>query len=109
MPMYEYQCAACGHSDTLLEKVGSSSTKKCPECGKLRAFKRQLSAPSFHLKGTGWYATDFRDNGKKKESDSKTDDAKPEPAKDGDKKADKAESKPKAEKKAEKSKAAAEA
>ena len=64
--MYEYSCASCGHQDTLLEKVGAPENKKCPTCGKARAFKRQLSAPSFHLKGTGWYATDFRDNGKAK-------------------------------------------
>ena len=51
----------------MLEKVGAPANKKCPTCGKARAFKRQLSAPSFHLKGTGWYATDFRDNGKAKD------------------------------------------
>ena len=62
--MYEYQCSSCGHLDTLLERVGAAASRKCPACGKARSFKKLLSAPSFHLKGTGWYATDFRDNGK---------------------------------------------
>ena len=74
MPMYEYACDACGHEDTLLEKLGAGRIKKCPACGKARAFRRQLSAPSFQLKGTGWYVTDFRDGGKKPETKA---DAKP--------------------------------
>ena len=74
MPMYEYSCVACAFEDTLLEKIGASVTKKCPACGKVRGFKRQLSAPSFHLKGTGWYVTDFRDGkGAKDAKDSKSD------------------------------------
>lgn len=75
MPMYEYACGACGHEDTLLEKLTASRAKKCPACGKARAFRRQVSAPSFQLKGTGWYVTDFRDGGKKlaKKADAKTD------------------------------------
>lgn len=66
MPMYEYACEACGHQDTLLEKMQASRAKKCPACGQARGFRRQLSAPSFQLKGSGWYVTDFRDNGKAK-------------------------------------------
>ncbi len=64
MPLYEYQCAVCGHEDTLLEKLTASRTKKCPSCGKARSFKRLVSAAGFQLKGQGWYQTDFRNAGK---------------------------------------------
>lgn len=62
--MYEYACANCGHGDTLLEKFSAAKRKKCPACGTTRAFERQVSAAAFHLKGSGWYATDFRDGPK---------------------------------------------
>lgn len=68
MPLYEYSCGGCGHHDTLLEKISAAKTKKCPACGKAKSFKRQLSAAAFHLKGSGWYATDFKDQPKKKAS-----------------------------------------
>ncbi len=64
MPLYEYQCAACGHEDTLLEKHSASKTKKCPSCGKVRSFKRLVSAAGFQLPRQGWYQTDCRDSGK---------------------------------------------
>ena len=83
--MYEYACAACGHEDTLLEKHSAAKSKKCPKCLKPRQFKRQLSAPSFQLKGTGWYATDFRDQAKKPAKDEKADAKAPDKAKDGGK------------------------
>ena len=69
MPMYEYTCNACGHYDTLLEKINASKQKKCPECGKVKSFKRMVSAAAFHLKGDGWYVTDFRDKDKPKPSE----------------------------------------
>ena len=66
MPLYEYCCSSCNHSDTLLEQSNSAKRKKCPACGKRMGFERLISAPAFHLKGNGWYATDFRDGPKSK-------------------------------------------
>lgn len=65
MPIYEYRCTSCGNSASELEKIGAARVKKCPACGK-RTFSRLVSAAAFHLKGGGWYATDFKDSGKKK-------------------------------------------
>ena len=65
MPIFDYQCEACGHSFDALQKVGEGPLRKCPECGKLK-LKKQLAAPNFHLKGSGWYKTDFRDGPAKK-------------------------------------------
>jgi putative FmdB family regulatory protein len=64
MPIYEYQCRACGHQLEVLQKVSDAPLKKCPECGKAK-LQKLLSAPSFRLKGGGWYETDFK-SGKKK-------------------------------------------
>ena len=64
MPIYEYQCQACGHQLEVLQKVSDAPLKKCPECGKPK-LQKLLSAPSFRLKGGGWYETDFK-SGKKK-------------------------------------------
>lgn len=63
MPIFEYRCQACGHAFDILQKAAEGALRKCPECGKLK-LKKLVSAPSFHLKGTGWYKTDFRDKGK---------------------------------------------
>ncbi len=70
MPIYEYRCAACGHKDEHLQKVSDAPLTKCPACGKAK-YQKQLSAAGFHLKGTGWYATDFK-GGAKKSADKKT-------------------------------------
>lgn len=65
MPIYDYQCSACQHRDEVMRKVSaSSSIEACPSCGE-EAFSKQLSAPSFQLNGTGWYATDFKNSGSK--------------------------------------------
>jgi putative FmdB family regulatory protein len=64
MPIYEYRCGECGHQDEHLQKVAEKPLSKCPACGK-KAYKKQLSAAGFHLKGSGWYATDFKSAGKK--------------------------------------------
>ena len=76
MPIYEYRCSACGHQDEHLQKVSDAPLTVCPVCGKDR-YQKQLSAAGFQLKGTGWYATDFKGGSKKTESkpaaDSKTD------------------------------------
>ena len=59
MPIYEYRCAACGHQEEHLQKVSEKPLSKCPACGK-KSYKKQLSAAGFQLKGSGWYATDFK-------------------------------------------------
>jgi putative FmdB family regulatory protein len=64
MPIYEYRCAECGHQEEHLQKVSERPLTKCPACGK-KAYKKQLTAAGFQLKGSGWYATDFKTTGKK--------------------------------------------
>ena len=79
MPIYEYRCNACGHQEEHLQKVSEAPLTVCPVCGKPE-YRKQLSAAGFQLKGTGWYATDFKGGGKKpadKKADTKTE-AKPE-------------------------------
>ena len=83
MPIFDYQCQACGHSFDVLQKAGEGVLRKCPECGKLK-LRKLAAAPNFHLKGSGWYKTDFRDKGK------------PGADKSADKSADKAGDKPEA-------------
>jgi putative FmdB family regulatory protein len=65
MPIYEYRCGACGHEIEALQKMSDGPLRKCPECGKSQ-LRRLVSAPSFRLKGGGWYETDFKGNGEKK-------------------------------------------
>src|SRR5258706_8106940 len=64
MPIYEYRCGECGHQDEHLQKISEKPLSKCPACGKKR-YQKQLSAAGFQLKGSGWYATDFKSGGKK--------------------------------------------
>ncbi len=66
MPIYEYECGACGERAEFIQKFSEGPKKKCPECGKL-ALKKLISAAAFHLKGDGWYVTDFRDKDNKKD------------------------------------------
>ena len=63
MPIYEYRCLKCGFQDEYLQKVSERPLSVCPSCGKAK-FVKQLSAPGFHLKGSGWYATDFKGGNK---------------------------------------------
>lgn len=63
MPIYEYECTSCHHQFDLLQKISDEPIKLCPHCHKDTAIK-QVSAPGFQLKGTGWYATDFKDKSK---------------------------------------------
>ena len=78
MPIYEYKCAACGHQEEHLQKVSEKPLQKCPACGK-KKYQKQLSAAGFQLKGSGWYATDFKGGAKKEEKKSETKtEAKPE-------------------------------
>ena len=58
MPIYAYKCGACGHAKDVLQKMSDTPLTDCPACG-AAAFSKQLTAPGFQLKGTGWYATDF--------------------------------------------------
>jgi putative FmdB family regulatory protein len=64
MPIYEYRCGECGQDHEVLQKVSEPPLTECPACGK-PALKKQLSAAGFHLKGSGWYATDFKGAAKK--------------------------------------------
>ncbi|KVU03598.1 FmdB family transcriptional regulator [Burkholderia ubonensis] len=59
MPIYAYRCEACGFAKDVLRKMSDAPLSQCPECGK-DAFRKQLTAAGFQLKGSGWYVTDFR-------------------------------------------------
>jgi putative FmdB family regulatory protein len=85
MPIYAYRCAVCGHAKDVLQKISDAPLTDCPACGAPR-FEKQVTAAGFQLKGSGWYATDFRDAAKPKADDAKSDaksetqtDAKPAP------------------------------
>ena len=77
MPIYAYKCGSCGHAKDVLQKLSDPVLTVCPECG-AAAFAKQVTAAGFQLKGSGWYATDFRggsnnaaapDNGGEKSGD----------------------------------------
>ena len=59
MPIYAYRCAACGFEKDVLQKMSDAKLTICPEC-KAETFVKQLTAAGFQLKGSGWYATDFK-------------------------------------------------
>ena len=69
MPIYEYQCSNCHHTFDLIEKMSDQPAKICPACSKETAV-RLVSAAGFQLKGTGWYATDFKTKGQPEKSTS---------------------------------------
>lgn len=71
MPIYEYQCNACGHQMEAIQKFSDEALKDCPECGQA-ALQKLISNSAFHLKGGGWYVTDIRDKDKKKPDESKS-------------------------------------
>lgn len=62
MPIYEYRCGKCGFQKEFLQRLNDTPLTQCPECGK-RALKKMVTAAGFQLKGTGWYATDFKGGG----------------------------------------------
>ena len=64
MPIYEYRCAECGFQDEYLQKASEPPMTQCPSCGKA-TLQKLLSAAGFKLKGSGWYATDFKTSGAK--------------------------------------------
>jgi putative FmdB family regulatory protein len=74
MPIYGYECAACGHVFDRLQKLSDPDPEVCPACA-AAAVKRQLTAPSFRLSGSGWYETDFKKDGEKKRNLSGSDSA----------------------------------
>lgn len=59
MPIYAYRCDSCGFARDVLQKISDAPLTQCSSCGQ-PTFKKQLTAAGFQLKGTGWYATDFR-------------------------------------------------
>ncbi len=59
MPIYAYKCASCGHAKDVLQKISDPQLTVCPACG-AAAFEKQVTAAGFQLKGSGWYATDFK-------------------------------------------------
>lgn len=65
MPIYAYRCAACGHAKDVLQKLSDPPLTVCPACG-ASSFAKQVTAAGFQLKGSGWYATDFKGGGSKK-------------------------------------------
>jgi putative FmdB family regulatory protein len=65
MPIYEFECKACGTRFDRLQKLSDPDPDSCPECGASQV-KRRLTAPAFRLAGSGWYETDFKKDGDKK-------------------------------------------
>ena len=82
MPIYDYECKNCGHVFDVLQKMSDDPLTECPECGK-PDLRKLLSAPNFHLKGGGWYETDFKTDKKRSAAEDGDGSSK---AADGDKK-----------------------
>ena len=74
MPIYEYRCSSCGHEKEVLQKLSDPPLTDCPACGK-STLTKLVSAAGFHLKGSGWYATDFKGAGNKPKSKDGTQEA----------------------------------
>ena len=67
MPIYEYECRACGHGFEVMQKLSDPVLVDCPDCDE-SALKKLISPVAFHLKGTGWYETDFKNSQKPKDT-----------------------------------------
>ena len=67
MPIYEYQCTKCGKRFEYMQKMSDPPMKKCEACG--GKLEKQISAAGFHLKGTGWYKTDYASKPPEKKDD----------------------------------------
>ncbi len=81
MPIYAYRCESCGHAKDVLQKLSDPLLTTCPSCG-AEAFRKQLTAAGFQLKGSGWYVTDFKGGPPVAKPDAaKPDAAKPDAAK----------------------------
>jgi putative FmdB family regulatory protein len=87
MPIYEYRCSACGQLHEVLQKVTEPPLTECPSCGKA-GMQKLLTAAGFQLKGSGWYATDFKGGGAKKPEEKKPEEKKPEEKKPADTQSD---------------------
>jgi putative FmdB family regulatory protein len=87
MPIYAYRCAACGHTKDVLQKLADAPLSVCPACG-AASFAKQITAAGFQLKGSGWYATDFKNNGGAKPAAKPADGATPAAAADSAGKSD---------------------
>ena len=74
MPIYEYQCAACGHAFEAIQKMSDAPLQECPACAGLQ-LQKLVSAAGFRLKGGGWYETDFKGGAKKGEKKEETKEA----------------------------------
>lgn len=70
MPIYEYQCSACDHAFEMIQKFSDDPLTQCPDCNANTVIKL-VSAAGFQLKGTGWYATDFKEKGTAKKTNAK--------------------------------------
>jgi len=64
MPIYEYRCGSCGYQSEFLQKISDDPIKVCPRCSSTE-FAKMVTAAGFQLKGSGWYATDFKGSGSK--------------------------------------------
>jgi putative FmdB family regulatory protein len=71
MPIYEYRCESCGHELEAMQKFSEAALTDCPSCAK-PTLKKLVSAAGFQLKGSGWYATDFKGGTKKTENGEKS-------------------------------------
>ena len=69
MPIYEYQCQACGNEHEALQKMSADPLLMCPACSEPE-LKKKISAAGFRLKGSGWYETDFKSGSKKNVAES---------------------------------------
>jgi putative FmdB family regulatory protein len=74
MPIYAYKCTSCGYAKDVLQKVSDAPLTECPQC-ETGTFAKQLTAAGFQLRGSGWYATDFK-NGSTKNNNNGAGDAK---------------------------------
>jgi putative FmdB family regulatory protein len=70
MPLYEYKCKRCSHVVEIMHGINDKPVRECPECG--GELKKLISQSSFHLKGSGWYATDYKNKTKPDCSNSKS-------------------------------------
>ena len=70
MPIYEYRCTSCGHQQEFLQKLSDPPRTECPQC-RQPALSKLLSAAGFQLKGSGWYATDFKGKSSPAKADAK--------------------------------------
>jgi putative FmdB family regulatory protein len=88
MPLYEYECEACGHRFEKIQKFSDALIDECPKCGEKKVHKL-VSSPAIQFKGSGWYITDYAKKGMTAADGSKTGEAKSADDKPADKSADK--------------------